>query len=205
MTLIKKGVLTFALMATAAFSSATLSYSNIVAKVTFDGSTTYDLDVAMNGNSIDFTAGDYPMYVASANSAYSSGVVTISYDVHSENGINGLDLIFTGMTLGNGKVGYMETVKDANGSVLDTVSGIKGGNSAFVGSDFLDFGGSYNDYSVCKVFALGLVNGNTDLGRNPTASLASLGVIEQNAVPEPATLGAIGMGLIGILARRRRK
>src|SRR5512141_2329228 len=93
-----KGAMTLALVAGAAFSNATLNYSNIIAQVTFDGTQTYNLNVLANGNSLDFSALNYPMYVATANSPYSSAVVTITYDVTSDKGINGLNLLFTGLT-----------------------------------------------------------------------------------------------------------
>lgn len=204
MNTVSKGVLSLAVLAAAAISSADLNYSNVNATITFDGTHTYDLKVASNGNSIDFSALDYPMYVASANSQFSSAVINISYDVTSEKGINGLELVFTGFTFGNGNVGYNETVKDSGGNTLDSVSGLKSGNNAFVESDSLDFGGSYNAYSVDKSFTLNL-GGLQTAGLGQTASLASVGLIEQNAVPEPATLGAVGVGLFGLVARRRRK
>ena len=197
-----KGVLTLGFVASAAFSHAALNYSNIVAQITFDGTQTYNLNVSANGNSLDFSALNYPMYVASVNSLYTSAVVTITYDVTSDKGINGLDLIFTGMTLGNGTVDYTESVKDTGGNVLDSVSGTMSGNNSFIGQDTLSFS-AQNAYSVEKTFTLGL--GNQAALAPGSPSFASIGLIEQNAVPEPATLGAVGVGLVSLLARRRRK
>lgn len=207
MNLISKGVVGLTLLSAAAMSSATLSYSNIDATITFDGTHTFDLTVNHYGNTIDFTAGSLPMYVDSVSSTYKSAVINISYDVNSQKSINGLGLIFTGFTLGQGNIGYSETVTGAGNVVLASVSGNKSGNNPFVESDFLNFGSGQTAYSVDKQFTLNLsqISGHAPGETNPGASLASIGLIEQNAVPEPASLGAVGVGLLGLLTRRRRK
>ncbi len=206
MNIISKGVVGLTLLSAAAISSANLSYNNIVATITFDGTHTFNLNVNHYGSTIDFTAGSIPMYVDSVHSTYKSAVINISYDVASQKAINGLGLVFTGFTLGSGAVGYSETVKDPANTVLASVSGTKSGNSPFVESDFLSFGSGHTDYSVTKQFTLNTLTAAQFPGlQGPNASLASVGLIEQNAVPEPATLGAVGVGFLGLLSRRRRK
>jgi len=201
-----KGALSLGLIAAAALSQAALNYNNVSAKVTFDGVNTIDMNVLIDGNSITFTS--IPPMIVSTFGPPSTAVIDISYDVTSQKGINGLDLIFTGMAFGNGNVGYNETVKDDADNVIASISGNKS-NEAFSVDDFLSFSnGAETSYHVTKSFTLDLNGGNTlvhQLGVSQEPSGASIGLIEQNAVPEPASMGALAVGALGLLARRRRK
>lgn len=196
-----RGLLSFALIAAAAISSASINYNNIVATVTYNGGSAQDLTVLVDGNSITFMPPP-PMIVTSVG-PNTSAVITISYDVTSDKGINGLDLIFTGSTFGTGFVDFSETVKDSGDNTIASVSGSHN-TGPFVEEDFLSFAnGGETAYSVEKTFTLGV--GQIQNFGQPTFGSASVGLIEQNAVPEPVTLGAVGVGLFGLLARKRRK
>lgn len=200
-----KTILCFGLLTAAAISSADISFSNVTATVTFDGTDVYNLDVDTSDWSIDFSALDYPIVVSSSPGDYSSAVVNISYDATSDAAVSGLELIFMGWTVGNGSIDYREVVFDEFDSEIASVSGsVSGTNVPVIITDFLSLGGGYTNYSVEKTFTLDL--GFIDLGNGGNAgNLASIGLIEQNAVPEPATLGALAVGALGMLARRKRK
>jgi len=199
-----KGLVSLALIAAAAISSASLNYSNITATVSYDGGTAQDLTVLQDGNSITFMPP--PPMIVGYTGGPTSAVVTISYDVTSSKGINGLDLIFTGSTSGTGNINFNETVTDSAKTVIASTSGTKSGDGGFVDEQFLHFSnGAETSYSVSKEFDLNsssLQQFGISLNPNNTASI---GLIEQNAVPEPVTLGAVGVGLFGLLARKRRK
>jgi hypothetical protein len=195
-----KGLLSLAIVAAAAISNASINYNNIVATVSYDGGATQNLTVIQDGNSISFVPPP-PMIVSTVGPF--SAVVNISYDVTTDKGINGLDLIFTGSTMGTGRVDYSETVKDSGLNTIASVSNSKTGDGAFTQEDFLKFAnGGETSYSVSKTFDLNL--GQTTLGQQ-TFSSASIGLVEQNAVPEPASMTALAIGGFGMLARRRRK
>jgi len=203
------GVAVFAQMA-----SATLSYNVLNASVVFNTGETNNLTVNHVGNTIDFTAGTIPLFVgdgAHTANGRDAAVVTIIYTVTSDKPISGLDLIFSGTAFGQASVGYSELVEEWSqgggaGSIIAQTSGhydgagIGGSNSPFTNETALNFsqGGEFS-YKVKKTFTL------ANLDSNPASSFASLNLVEQNAVPEPASMGALAMGALGLLARRRRK
>ena len=200
-----KGLVSLALIAAAAISSANINYSNITATVTYNGGSAQDLTVLQDGNSITFLPP--PPMIVGYTGGPTSAVINISYDVTSSKGINGLDLIFTGSTTGTGSIDFSESVFDGSQNLIGSVSGTKSGtNGGFVEEDFLKFSnGAETSYSVTKEFDLNTSNlQQFGISLNPN-NTASIGLIEQNAVPEPVTLGAVGVGLFGLLARKRRK
>ena len=202
MSVIKRGCYILAILAPAVAAHASLTFSNIDATITFEDNTTSNLDVIQNAHGLDIVAGNIPMYVASVNSAHTSATVTISYDALSTSNVNMMDLMFTGFTLGSGSVGYDEKVFDMSNNQLAGTSGTVTGNNAFIQNDPLQFSNSVDAFHVEKTFTLnlGLIPG---LANGP--SVASLGEIQQNAVPEPASMAALAMGGLGLLARRRRR
>jgi hypothetical protein len=189
-------------LAAAVAAHADLSFSNLNATITFEDSSVYNLTVLENAHGLDITAGSMPMYVDSVNSSHNFATVSVSYDATSTTNINELSLMFSGMTFGSGFVTYDESVFDTSNNLLDSVSGSVSGDNAFIHTDVLSFD-SVTAFHVTKTFTLDLRTVREGIITN--GSLASLGIIQQNAVPEPATLGALAIGGLGLLARRRRK
>jgi hypothetical protein len=198
-----KGLLVIAALAAAAVSRADITFDNIVATVTYEDQTTANLDVAINGHEIDFSALNDLIYIDSVNADHTFALVEISYDATSKDGISGMELIFNGWALGGASISYRELVRDGGGTEVASVAGTRF-DGPFVQTDFLDFGGELNEFSVEKAFVLQLNEGGEN-ARIVGPQLATIGLIEQNAVPEPATMGALAVGALGLLARRRRK
>jgi len=199
-----------AVLAQAAF--ATINYNVLTATVAYNNGDSNDLTVQTDGNAITFTSVP-PIGVGDGfwtGNGHAAGTVTIIYTVESDKALSGLDLIFTGSVLNKADVSYSELVEAWNpnsgsGSVIASTSGdykgagLGGVDGGFSNETFLDFNGSVFSYKVKKTFTL------TDLDSNPAESVATIGFIEQNAVPEPASMGALAIGALGLLARRRRK
>lgn len=201
MSLIKRGSYILLVLAPAVAAHANLTFSNIDATITFEDNTTSNLTVLQNNHGLDIFAKNMPMYVDSVNSDHTSATITVSYDANSTTPVNMVDLMFTGMTLGLGSVGYNEKVFDMSNNLLTSTSGTITGQTAFIQNDPLKFN-SVDAFHVEKTFTLNLTGQTPGV---PLGSLASIGEIQQNAVPEPASMAALVVGAMGLLARRRRK
>jgi hypothetical protein len=198
----------------AQMAQAAISYNIIEAKVVFNTGESDELTVNENGNELDFSAGDLALLVgdgAATSNDRNAAVVTIVYTAVSDEEITGLELIFSGWAVGQAGVGYTEYVEGWNpdsqmstgelGQVAGAQwgAGMGGADTPFTVSDFIQFEDGVFSYKVKKTFTL------ANLDSDPASSFASLGLVEQNAVPEPATMGALAVGALGLLARRRRK
>jgi hypothetical protein len=184
---------------------ASLTYNVEQASVAFNNGDTDNLNFVTNGNAIDFTANNFDLKVGDGAVPHNSATITIIYTVQSTKAISGLNLVFSGWSFGNAGIGYSEFVEKIGGGALGQINGTKlgaglgGSNDPFTQVDDLTFSQSVFSYKVKKTFTL------ANLDSNPAASFASIGLIEQNAVPEPATMGALAIGALGLMARRRRK
>jgi len=203
-------------------ANAAFTYDVLQASITYqDGhSSNLNWDDGGGSNSITFTAptlGDAAGVMGVGDGFFTGNTpghtaadITIIYTVVSDVAINSIDLIFTGEVQNLGTVGYSELVESwspggGSGSILASTSGLikgagfsGGADGEFTQETALNFDGTFT-YKVKKTFTL------ADLDANPQLSLAKIGLIEQNAVPEPASMGALAMGALGLLARRRRK
>lgn len=109
--------------------------------------------------------------------------------------------------LGSGVVVFLESIfeldafgNEVGGGPIGTATHIFDVNNNMVWSTTINFSRPVSSFRAKKSFTLMAPNTNV-------TDLAAVGTVNQavHLVPEPATLGALGLGAVALFARRRRK
>lgn len=145
--------------------------------------------------------------VVGGGTSFTSGAYTAQYTITANPGsaqqLTGFRFIVSGFVQGNTRIDWRKTVRDSTGSILYDASGSVAG-AGQGGSDgvfTLNLVGTLNqpssDLTVSETFTL-------FVGSAPGVDVASLLLVEQDWVPEPASLLALSAGLAGLIRLRRR-
>jgi hypothetical protein len=136
-----------------------------------------------------------------------TGVYSINDPTNSKNALTGFNFVVSGFVQGTGRIVWFKKVVDRDTSeVLYDGTGVFLGGAYAGGSDgafnvntFIPLSRPSSNFTVFEVFILDIAGANA-----PGVDTAGLLLVEQDWVPEPASLIALATGL-GALALRRRK
>jgi hypothetical protein len=149
-----------------------------------------------------------PILVGDGTS-FTGGTYTAAYTITSTKApLIGFNFVVSGYVYELGQIIWTKKVVDINtnqvlynGSGVFSGSGYQGGSDGNVNfSSFIPLARPSANVQVIETFIV-----HIDGARAPGTSTASLLLVEQDWVPEPASMLALSAGLTGLLLRRRAK
>jgi hypothetical protein len=154
------------------------------------------------------TAQGSPPILAGDGTSFTGGTYTAAYTITGGPQLTGFNFVVSGYVYELGQIIWTKKVVDINtsqilynGSGVFSGSGYQGGSDGDVNfSSFIPLARPSANVQVIETFIV-----HIDGAPAPGTSIASLLQVEQDWVPEPASMLALSASLAGLLLRRRAK
>jgi hypothetical protein len=154
------------------------------------------------------TAQGNPPILAGDGTSFTGGTYTAAYTITGGPQLTGFNFVVSGYVYELGQIIWTKKVVDINtsqilynGSGVFSGSGYQGGSDGDVNfSSFIPLARPSANVQVIETFIV-----HIDGAPAPGTSIASLLQVEQDWVPEPASMLALSASLAGLLLRRRAK
>jgi hypothetical protein len=164
------------------------------------------LSAPTSGDTVNIDSGFGPSTFSSSYNAMLNGAAALGNGSSEANGLDPMDLTIAGLTPGSPYLIEI-WVNDSRGYPVNRQETLSGSNSDSAVIDYLTPPGQF----ITGTFVADSTGSQTismtpvDINNSPSNADAQINAFQVRAVPEPATLGLVGVGAMGLLLIGRKR